>query len=112
MVSELGNQLLTPLSSTYTKIPVPQVFDLDLDLNDTVHSPCLYMQYIHGNTARERLAQELFSDWEINSILLSLYEQLTGIAVELSDCSFPQISSLYLQDRSMDFIVREDYETG
>ena len=93
-------------------VPVPQIYDLDLDLDDVVHSPCLYMQYIHGSTARERLAQGSYSDHETDTILKSLYGKLADIAVELSNCTFSQIGSLYHQDGSTAYTVGVDYETG
>ncbi|WEW61225.1 hypothetical protein PRK78_006715 [Emydomyces testavorans] len=96
-----------------TSIPVPELYHYETDPSNQVGAPYMIMEYIHGTPAHHlRLAKGgtlRFGDVEQDR---RLSEQMAKIQVELSSFQFDKIGSLYLDEKTDEFYIGPDQETG
>lgn len=97
-----------------TSIPVPEVHGYDIDAINKVGAPYVLMDYIHGTVATE--LQEL-KDCDIGLFGTpdqdrNFKKQMANIQAELFSHQFDQIGSLYQDEKTSEFFIGPEIETG
>ena len=97
-----------------SSIPVPEVHSYDVHSSNDVGAPYILMDYIDGMVASEmREAKNskigLFGNCDQDE---KFRRQMASIQVELSSFRFDHIGSLYQDERTSDFFIGPELETG
>ncbi|KAH6624160.1 hypothetical protein B0J18DRAFT_409649 [Chaetomium sp. MPI-SDFR-AT-0129] len=97
-----------------TSIPVPEVHSYSVDPTNGVGAPYILMDYVHGTVATElREAKDcdvgLFGTSDQDR---KFRKQMAEIQVTLSSFKFNQIGSLYWDEKTSDFFIGSEIETG
>ncbi|KAF5718209.1 kinase-like domain-containing protein [Fusarium globosum] len=97
-----------------TSIPVPAVHSYSVDASNQVGAPYILMDYIHGTVATElRDANEceggLFGTPDQDR---AFRMQMAEIQATLSSFKFHEIGSLYYDEKTSDFFIGPETETG
>lgn len=106
--------VLSERSSQSTDIPIPKVYDYDLDDQNTVGCPFSLMEYVHGNTAEE-VAQSFPGDHEgiPEEFEEKFWRQVGRIMVQLASIRMPNIGSIYRDESDPSkFVVGPLVKTG
>lgn len=97
-----------------TSIPVPEVHGYSDDLNNNVGAPYILMDYINGTVAAKLqrakdCGRDLFGTPDQDR---KFREHMASIQAELSLFKCDQIGSLYQDERTSEFFIGPEIETG
>lgn len=97
-----------------TSIPVPKVHSYDVDPTNKVGAPFILMDYIDGTIAlglreSKKCKAGLFGTPDQDK---NFSRQVANIQAELSSHKFDQIGSLYLDEKTQEFFIGSEIETG
>ncbi|PVH70379.1 hypothetical protein DL98DRAFT_661210 [Cadophora sp. DSE1049] len=97
-----------------TSIPVPGVYSYSADPTNDVGAPYILMDYIDGTVATElRVAKNCdVGQFGTPDQDRKFRERMASIQVELSSFKFDQIGSLYQDEKTSDFFIGPEIETG
>ncbi|KAH9211764.1 hypothetical protein DL95DRAFT_525548 [Leptodontidium sp. 2 PMI_412] len=97
-----------------TSIPVPAVYSYSTDPANDIGAPYILMDYIDGTVATElRVARNCeLGSFGTPSQDRKFREQMASIQVELSSFKFDRIGSLYQDEKTSDFFIGPETETG
>jgi hypothetical protein len=106
--------MLTKRNRAKTLIPVPEVYYHSVDPANEVGAEYILMDYIHGTVATElreakKYTAGLFGTPDQDR---EFRKQMAVIQVTLSSFKFDKIGSLYLDERTPEFFIGPDIETG
>ncbi|POR32133.1 Uncharacterized protein TPAR_07635 [Tolypocladium paradoxum] len=97
-----------------TSIPVPEVHFCDSDTSNSVGAPYMLMDYIHGTVATKlrsanNCAIGLFGTPEQDR---KFRRQMASIQATVSSFTFDRIGSLYQDEKTFEFFIGPEFETG
>lgn len=93
-------------------IPVPEVFGYDLNIDNIVGAPYIFMSYIHGTIAAELQQAKECGTGVLRSSEQDLYfwTQMAEYHVQLASLTFDKIRSIH--QNGDNFIIGPEIETG